>query len=137
MGGTARGEAPRATRDSLLTVLRVVSAAAVAAYVFDLFPDLTVDCKRHVVVVRMLAVPLPAAQRHDLNQAEGFFLGLLHGHGRVFSAPRGEPGAVHDGGRRIHRRVIGRFEHGGSCNSSAAFCCAFFSLPKLAPSVES
>ena len=95
-----------------LTVLRVVPAAAVAANVLDLLPDVTVDRKGHVVVVlRILAVPLLVAQRHDFDQAERLFLGLLHRHGRVFSAPRGKPGAVHDGGRGVHRRVIGRLEH--------------------------
>lgn len=99
---------------SLLTVLRVVPAAAVAANVLYLFPDVTVDRKRHVVVVvRMLPVSLLAAQGHYFDQAERLFLGFLHRHGRVFSAPRGKPSTVHDGGRRIHRRVIGRLEHRG------------------------
>jgi len=77
-------------------------------------PDLTVDRKRHVVVVvvvRMLDVPLLVAQRHYFDQAERLFLGFLHRHGRVFSARRGKPSAAHDGGRRIHRRVIDRLEH--------------------------
>lgn len=77
-----------------------------------LFPDVTVDGKGHVVVVvRILAVPLLVAERHDFDQAERLFLRFLHRHGRVFSAPRGKPSTVHDGGRRIHRRVIGRLEH--------------------------
>lgn len=78
-----------------------------------LFPDVTVDRKGHVVVVvvRMLAVPFLAAERHYFDQAERLFLRLLHGYGRVFSAPRGKPSAVHDGGRRVHYRVIGRLEH--------------------------
>lgn len=99
---------------SLLTVLRVVSAAAIAANVLYLFPDMTVDRKRHgvvVVIVRMLAVPLLVVQRHYFDQAERLFLRFLHRHGRVFSASRGKPSAVHDGGRRIHARVIGRLEH--------------------------
>lgn len=98
--------------ESLLTVLRVVPAAAIAANVLYLFPDVTVDRKGHVVVVmRMLAVPFLVAERHDFDQAERLFLRLLHRHGRVFSAARAEPSAVHDGGRRIHRRVIDRLEH--------------------------
>lgn len=100
------------THTHILTVLCVVAAAAVAANVLDLFPDVTVDGKGHVVVVvRILAVPFLAAQRHDSDQAERLLLRFLHRHGRVFSAPRGKPSAVHDGGRRIHRRVIGRLEH--------------------------
>ncbi len=96
----------------ILTVLRVVPAAAVAANVLDLFPNVTVDRKGHVVVVmRMLAVPFLVAERHDFDQAERLFLGFLHRHGRVFSAARGNPSAVHDGGRGIHRRVIDRLEH--------------------------
>lgn len=105
----------QARLDPLLTVLRVVSAAAIAANVLYLLPDVTVDGKGHVVVVvRMLAaVPLlVAAQRHDFDQAERLFLGFLHRYGR-FSAPCGKPSAVHDGGRWIHRRVIGRLEHRG------------------------
>lgn len=96
----------------------------------DLFPDVTVDVKGHVVVVvvvvmvlllvllvlRLLAVSLlvaaaAAAQRHDFDQAERLFLGFLHRHGRVFSAARGKPGAVHDARRGVHARVIGRLEH--------------------------
>lgn len=101
---------------SLLTVLGVVPPAAIAANVLDLFPDVTVDRKRNVVVVvvRMLAVPLLVVERHDFDQAERLFLRFLHRHGRVFSASRGKPSAVHDGGRRIHGRVIGRFEHRGA-----------------------
>lgn len=80
-----------------------------------LFPDVTVDRKGHVVVVvmvvRMLAVPFLAAERHYFDQAERLFLRLLHGYGRVFSAPRCKPSAVHDGGRRIHYRVTGCLEH--------------------------
>lgn len=106
------GRSRRANQAPPLTVLRVIPAAAVAANVLDLLPDVTVDRKGHVVVVlRILAVPLLVAQRHDFDQAERLFLGLLHRHGRVFSAPRGKPGAVHDGGRGVHRRVIGRLEH--------------------------
>lgn len=97
---------------SLLTVLCVVPATAIAANVLYLFPDVTVDRKGHVVVVvRMLAVPFLVAERHYFDQAERLFLGLLHRHGRVFSTLRGKPSAVHDGGRRIHRRVIGSPEH--------------------------
>lgn len=103
---------PPHTGCSLLTVLRIVPATAVAANVLDLFPDVTVNRKGHVVVVmRMLAVPFLVAERHYFDQAERLFLGFLHGHGRVFSAPRGKPSTVHDGGCRIHRRVIGRLEH--------------------------
>lgn len=111
----------------LLTVLRVVPAAAIAANVLYFFSDLTVDRKRHVVVVvRVLAVPLLVAQRHYFDQAERFFLGFLHRHGRVFSARRGEPGAAHDGGRGVHRRVIDRFEHeGGRENGAVLLRCGF------------
>lgn len=98
----------------ILTVLRVVPATAIAANVLYLFPDVTMDRKGHVVVVvRMLAVPFLVAKRHYFDQAERFFLRFLHRYGRVFSAPRCKPSAVHDGGRRIHRRVIGRLEHLG------------------------
>lgn len=95
--------------------MRVVPAAAIAANVLYLFADVTVDRERHVivVVVRMLAVRLLVAQRHYFDQAERLFLRFLHRHGRVFSAPRDKPSTVHDGGRRIHRRVIGRLEHRG------------------------
>ena len=96
----------------LLTVLCVVPAAAIAANVLYLFPDVTVDRKGHVVVVvRMLAVPFLVAERHYFDQAKRFFLRFLHRYGR-FSAPRGKPSAVHDGGRRIHRRVMDRPKHG-------------------------
>lgn len=109
------GETTTRLEEPILTVLRVVPAAAVAANVLYLFPDVTVDGKGDVVVVvRMLAVPFLVAERHDFDQAERLFLRFLHRHGRVFSAPRGNPGAVHDGGRGIHRRVIDRLEHRGS-----------------------
>lgn len=105
------------TRAHLLTVLRVVPAAAVAANVLDFLADLTVDGERHAVVVVVLQILagalLVVTQRHDSDQAERLLrLGLLHGHGRVLSAARGgEPGAVDDGGRRIHGRVVHRLEH--------------------------
>lgn len=108
---------------SLLTLLCIVPAAAIAANVLYLFPDVTVNRKGHVVVVvvvRMLAVPFLAAQGHYFDQAERFFLRFLHGHGRVFSAPRGKPSTVHDGGCRIHRRVIGRLEHWDAERRSSA-----------------
>lgn len=95
----------------------------------DLFPDVAVDRKGHVVVVvvvvvlvRLLAVPFLAAERHDFDQAERLFLGFLHRHGRVFSAPRGKPSAAHDGGRRVHSRVIGRLEHRENESGSSARC---------------
>lgn len=110
------------TKLVLLTVLRVVPAAAIAANVLYLFPDVTVDRKGHVVVevVRMVAVPFLVAQRHYFDQAERLFLRFLHRHGRVFSAARGKPCTVHDGGRRIHRRVIGRLEHGDAKTEQCA-----------------
>lgn len=80
----------RTRLEPILTVLCVVPAAAVAANVLDLFPDVTVDRKGYVVVVvRMVAVPFLVAQRHYFDQAERLFLRFLHSHGRVFSAPRG------------------------------------------------
>lgn len=83
----------------------------------DFFSDLTVDGERHAVVVVLQVLAralLVVAQRHDSDQAERLLrFGLLHGHGRVLSAARGEPGAVDDGGRRIHRRVVRRLEHDG------------------------
>lgn len=115
--GRPRAKPRKRTR--LLTVLRVVPATAVAANVLDLFPDVTVDRKGHVVVVVvvvavwMLAVPLlVVVERHYFDQAERLLLGLLHRHGHVFSEARGEPSAVHDGGRWVHRRVVARPEHG-------------------------
>lgn len=118
-------EAPPGSVPRLLTVLRVVGAAAIAANVLDLFPDVTVDVKGHVVVVvvvvmvllvvvlavSLLVAAAAAAQRHDFDQAERLFLRFLHRHGRVFSAARGKPGAVHDARRGVHARVIGRLEH--------------------------
>lgn len=110
-----------------LTVLRVVGAAAVAADVLDFLPDVTVDVKGHVVVVVVMVPPplllllrlrlrllllLLAAQGHDFDQAERLLLGLLHRHGRVFSAARRrEPGAVHDARRGVHAGVTGRLKH--------------------------
>lgn len=101
----------------------VVPATAIAANVLNLFADVTVDGKGHVVVVvvlRLQSGPFLAAQRHDSDQAECLFLGLLRRHGRVFSAPRGEPSAAHEDGRRVHCGVIGRFEHRrrGECGAS-------------------
>lgn len=102
----------------------------------DLLPDVTVDGEGQVVVVVLvvlavvvvlvlllllvvvvvLAVFLLVAEGHDFDQAERrrllLLLRLLQRRGR-FSAPRGKPGAVHDGGRRVHRRVIGRLKHRG------------------------
>lgn len=107
-------------RMSLLTVLRVVPATAIAANVLYLFPDVTVNRKGHVVVVvRMLAVPfLVVAERHYFDQAERFFLGFLHRHGCVFSEPRGKPSTVHDGGCGIHGRVVARLEHWDAINGA-------------------
>lgn len=97
----------------LLTILCIVPAAAIAANVLYLFPDLTVDRKGHVVVVLlMLAVPLLVVERHNFDQVERLLLRFVHRHGRVFSTPCCKPSTVHDGGRRIHRRVIDRLEHG-------------------------
>lgn len=104
---------------SVLTVLRVVSAAAVAANVLYLFSDVTVDGERYIVVVvavplvRILALAFLAGQGHYFDQAERLLLRLLHRHRRVFHIPRGEPSAVHEGGCRIHARVIRRLEHFG------------------------
>lgn len=101
------------TQLELLTVQGLVPAAAIAANVLYLFPDVTVDRKGHVVVVvQMVAVVFLVAQRHDLDQAEALFLGLLHGHGRVFSAPRGNPSTAHDGGCGVHGGIVSRPEHG-------------------------
>ena len=80
MGETTQGLEP------ILTVPCVVPAAAIAANVLDLFPDVTVDRKWHVVVVvRMVAVSFLVAQRHYFDQAERLFLRFPHRHGRVFS----------------------------------------------------
>lgn len=99
------GRAPPGTEPTLLTVLGVVAAAAIAANVLNLFADVTVDGEGHVVVVVVLRLQsgpfLAAAERHDSDQAERLFLGLLRRHGRVFSAPRGEPGAAHEDGRGV------------------------------------
>lgn len=115
-------EEPTSNAAPPLTVLRVVPATAIAANVLDLLPDVAVDREGHVVVVvllqeveveRLLAGSFLAAEGHDLNQAERrLFPRLLRGRGRS-SAPRGEPGAVKDGGPGVHRRVIGRLEHRG------------------------
>lgn len=111
--------------EHILTVLRLVPAAAIAANVLYLFPDVTVNRKGHVVVVmRMLAVPFLVAERHYFDQTERLFLRFLHRHGRVFSAPRDEPSTVHDGGRRIHRRVIGRLEHRDAERGAMLQCAA-------------
>lgn len=84
----------------------MAAAAAVAAYVFDLFADVAVDHEGHVVVMLLLllwiVVLLSVIQRHHPNQAEALVLRLLH---RV---PRGRvtaPDAVHD--RVIRRRHDG------------------------------
>lgn len=90
---------------------------------FNLFADVTVDGKGHVVVVVMLRLqsgPFLAAQRHYSDQAERLFLGFLRRHGRVFSAPRGEPRAAHEDGRRVDCGVIARLEHRGRNNESGA-----------------
>lgn len=115
---------------ALLTVLCVVPAAAIAANVLDLFPDVAVDRKGHVVVVvvevvRLLAVPFLAAEGHYFDQAERLFLGLLHRHGHVFSAPRVKPGAVHNGGRGVHSRVIGCPEHRDAKTGAEPQQCGF------------
>lgn len=83
----------------------MAAAAAVAAYVFNLFADVAVDHEGHVVVMLLLLwirVLLSVIQRHHPNQAEAFILRLLH---RV---PRGRvtaQDAVHD--RVIRRRHDG------------------------------
>lgn len=107
----------------LLTVPGVVAATAVAANVLNLFADVTVDGEGHVVVVVVLRLqpgPFLAAQRHYSDQAERLFLGFLRRHGRVPSAPRGEPGAAHEDGRRVACGVIGRLEHRGSDECGAS-----------------
>lgn len=110
-------------RMSLLTVLCIVPATAIAANVLYLFPDVTVNRKGHVVVVvRMLAVPFLVAERHYFDQAERFFLRFLHRHGCVFSEPRGKPSTVHDGGCRIHRRIVARLEHWDAKNGAVLRC---------------
>lgn len=109
---------------SLLTVVGVVPATAIAANVFNLFADVTVDGERHVVVVVVLRLqpgPLLAAQGHYSDQAERLFLGFLRRHGRVFSAARGEPSAAGEDGRRVHGGVIGRLEHRGSGECGASY----------------
>lgn len=96
--------APPGTEPILLTVLGVVPATAIAANVLNLFADVTVDGEGHVVVVvvlRLQSGPFLAAERHYSDQAERLFLGFLRRHGRVFSAPRGEPSAAHEDGRRV------------------------------------
>ena len=81
------GETTQGLMKPKLTVLCVVPAAAIAVNVLDLFPDVTVDRKGHVVVVvRMVAVSFLVAQRHYFDQAERLFLRFPHRHGRVFSA---------------------------------------------------
>ena len=71
------------------------------------------DGEWHVVVVLLvLALALLVAKRHHFDKVKRFLLGFLHRHGRVCSARRAKPGPVHDGGRRIHRGVIGRLKHG-------------------------
>lgn len=106
------GRNHHAELDPVLTILCLIPTAAIAANVLYLFPDVTVDGKGYVVVVvRMLAVPFLVAHRHDFDQTERLFLRFLHRHHRVFSTHRGKPGAVHDGGRGIHGRVIGSLEH--------------------------
>lgn len=110
----------------LLTVVGVVPATAIAANVLNLFADVAVDGKGHVVVVVVLRLqprPLPAAQGHDSDQAERLFLRLLRRHGCIFSAPRGEPSAAREDGRRVDCGVIGRFEHRGlGCERGASRC---------------
>lgn len=103
--------------------MSVVPATAIAANVLNLFADVTVDGKGHVVVVvvlRLQSGPFLAAQRHYSDQAKCLFLGFFRCHGRVFSAPRGEPSAAHEDGRRVDCGVIGRFEHRGrdECGAS-------------------
>lgn len=68
----------------------MADAAAVAAYVFDLFADVAVDHEGHVVVMLLLLwiLLLPVIQRHHPDQAEALVLRLLH---RVPA-----PDAVHD-----------------------------------------
>lgn len=108
---------PAETEPILLTVLGVVAATAIAANVLNLFADVTVDGEGHVVVVVVLRLqpgPFLAAERHYSDQAERLFLGFLRRHGRVLSAPRGEPSAAHEDGRRVGCGVTGRLEHRGS-----------------------
>lgn len=114
------------TEAILLTVVGVVPATAIAANVLNLFADVTVDGKGHVVVVVVLRLqpgPLLAAQRHYSHQAERFFLRLLRRHGCVFSAPRGEPSAAHEDGRGVDCGVIGRLEHRGRGDECGASRC--------------
>lgn len=78
----------------------MAAAAAVAAYVFDLFADVAGDHEGHVVVLLLrIRVLLSVIQRHHPDQTEALVLRLLH---RV---PRGRvtaPDAVYD--RVIRRR---------------------------------
>lgn len=119
----APNRATLGTEIILLTVVGVVPATAIAANVLNLFADVTVNGKGHVVVVvvlRLQSGPFLAAQRHYSDQAECLFLGFVRRHLRVFSAPRGEPGAAHEDGRRVDCGVIGRFEHRGRDNEWCA-----------------
>lgn len=116
-------EAPQRQNLILLTVQGVVAATAIAANVLNLFADVTVDGEGHVVVVVVLRLqpgPFLAAERHYSDQAERLFLGFLRRHGRVFSAPRGEPSAAHEDGRRVDCGVTGRLEHRGSDDERGA-----------------
>lgn len=90
----------------------MAAAAAVAAYVFDLFADVAVDHEGHVVVMLLLwiVVLLSVILRHHPDQAEALVLRLLHRvpRGRV-TAPDAVPDCVirrrHDG--EADERAVG------------------------------
>lgn len=114
---------------SSLTFLCIVPAAAIAANVLDLFPNVTVDHEGHIVVVVMVGLFFfIIVNGHHSGQVKCLLLRFLHRHGRVvLPVSRGKPTPMlHDGGRGIRHGIVGRLEHrDAKKNGSASKCTAY------------